>query len=183
MDFTLGRSCARAALASLDPSLGGLPLLRGGDRTPRWPEGYVGAITHHKGRAATAVARRADYTGIGLDLEAQRPLSAGMRGRLLRPEERARLEGLKGPAAELLAMIVFSAKESIYKCLHPVTGVYLGFQDAEVFDTVETAPDQGTLRWRLDKDCGPRFPAGYEGLGAYALQPGFVLTGLWVPAG
>lgn len=185
LEFTLGRSCARAALASLDPSLGSVPILRTGDRTPRWPGGYVGAITHHKGRAAAAVAREADYAGLGLDLEAQRAMSGGMRRRLLRPEERARLEVLPETEAELRAMVVFSTKESIYKCLHPLTGVYLGFQDAEVFEVAEAAPETGigALRWRLRKDCGGRFPAGYEGVGAYVLRPGFVLTGVWAPAG
>ena len=183
LEFTLGRSCARAALASLNPFLWSFPILRTGDRTPCWPVGYVGAITHHKGRAAAAVARRGDYGGLGLDLEAQRAMSDAMRRRLLRPEERARLEGLPQAEAELRAMVVFSAKESIYKCLHPVTGVYLGFQDAEVFDLVEVAPERGALRWRLFKDCGPRFPAGYEGRGAFVLRPGFVLTGVWVAAG
>ncbi|MEE8436440.1 MAG: 4'-phosphopantetheinyl transferase superfamily protein [bacterium] len=182
LEFTLGRGCARVALASLDPSLGCVPILRSGNRTPRWPEGYVGAITHHKGRAAAAVAREGDYAGLGLDLEARRAMSDGMRRRLLRPEERARLEGLPEAEADLRAMIVFSTKESIYKCLQPVTGIYLGFQDAEVFEVAEDSPGSGTLRWRLRKDCGPRFPAGYEGVGAYALQPGFVLTGVWVAA-
>ena len=185
LEFTLGRGCARSALSSLDPALGSVPILRAGERTPRWPEGYVGAITHHKGRAAAAVAREADYAGVGLDLEARRTMSDGMRRRLLRPEERAGLEGLPQAEADLRAMIVFSTKESIYKCLHPLTGIYLGFQDAEVFDVGQPAPETGlgALRWRLNKECGQRFPAGYEGMGAYVLRPGFVLTGVWVAAG
>lgn len=193
LEFTLGRGSARAALASFDRSLAGAPLLRTGgntgentaERTPRWPEGYVGAITHHKGRAAAAVARVRDYAGLGLDLEARRAMSDGMRRRLLRPEERAGLAGLTEADAELRAMIIFSAKESIYKCLNPLTGIYLGFQDAEVFEVGEPAPETsiGALRWRLLKQSGPRFSVGYEGVGAYVLRPGIVLTGVWMPAG
>ena len=202
-EFTLGRGCAREALAALDPALGGIPILRIEGRLPRWPEGIVGAITHHKGAAAAAAVWRTRYQGLGLDLEALRPLSEAMRARLLRPEERERLQGRPGGEANREAMVIFSAKESIYKCLQPITGIFLGFQDAEVFEVEPPRDDApAALGWRLLKDCPPRFPAGSQGVGAYRISGGTagggtagsgtvgsgptgggaVLTGVWVAA-
>lgn len=182
-EFTLGRGCARAALAMLEPAWGAQPILRNEGRQPRWPQGAVGAITHHKGHAAAAVARDTRYAGLGLDLEASRPLSEAMRVRLLRPQELATLAELPAEEGALRAITVFSAKESIFKCLHPATHVFLGFQDAEVREV--GAPDKdgrGSLRWRLCRDGGPGFPSGYEGRGAWVRGGPLILTGVWVEA-
>ena len=198
-DFTLGRVCARRALAALAPqqahALLRTPLLREGDRRPAWPAGFVGAITHHRGCAAAAAARAADYLGLGLDLEAVRMPSPGLVQRILRPEERERWAALGAPATPALRgppsgrqdeafMRLFSAKESLFKALFPHTGVYLGFQDASI---VEEPPPAGTaapqpraLRWRLHKDSGPGFPVGREGVGCALTADGYVLTAVWV---
>lgn len=192
LEFTLGRGCAHAALAALVPQraaeLAALPIGREDARRPRWPDSIVGAITHHRGQAAAAVAHAADFRGLGVDLEALRTPSAGLLRRILRPEERACLEHLPPAARDEAFMVVFSAKESVFKALYPHTGIYLGFQDA----TVEPAPDAAggaedgfralALRWRLQRACGPRYPAGAGGVGRALCRDGLVLTGVWVPA-
>ena len=202
LEFTLGRGCARAALAVLaapDPrraaELAATPLLREDARRPRWPAGFVGAITHHRGWAAAAVARAQAYLGIGVDLEALRAPSPGLLARILRPEERERWQAL--PAAERPGafMRVFSAKESLFKALYPHGGVYLGFQDATVTaapgsaaapaDSApeaaqDTPPGALALRWRLERDAGPGLPAGRTGDGCALARAGYVLTGIWL---
>jgi 4'-phosphopantetheinyl transferase EntD len=40
-----------------------------GDRTPVWPDGVVGSITHTGDFAAAAVAWAADIAGLGIDSE------------------------------------------------------------------------------------------------------------------
>jgi 4'-phosphopantetheinyl transferase EntD len=190
LEFTLGRGCARAALAALVPAraeeLAATPILRADARRPLWPEGIVGSITHHRGSAAAAVARAADYVGIGLDVEALRRPTPALLRRILRPEERERWQALP-PAAQAAAFVgAFSAKESVFKALYPVTGLYLGFQDATVALDVElaagAAPGSGpvALRWRLQREAGGGFPAGYAGQGCALLRDGYVLTAVWV---
>lgn len=183
-DFALGRHCARRALALLGvPEAESLPLLRGEGRAPRWPEGVVGSISHSAGMAAAAAAWSTDYAGIGLDLERIGRVKARLSRRILRPAERAALEALP-PAGQAEALaVVFSGKESIYKALNPATGIYLGFQDAELEPLPSFEQAEGPLRWRLVRDCGTVFPAGFTGDGAFQCRGGFVLAGVWVPAG
>lgn len=181
-EFSLGRGCARAALGRLDPALADAPILRTRGRMPCWPQGYVGAITHHRGHAAAAAARVEDYRGLGLDLETLRPLSQALLRRILRPEEHERLWAIDAARRAVGAMVIFSAKESIFKAVNPIAGAYLGFQDAAVEWPGEELPcnARGRFRWRLYKDCGPGFPAGYQGEGEFILTDEAVLSGVWL---
>ena len=207
-EFALGRHCARMALAALHPPAGETPVGRADGRAPRWPEGFVGAITHRRGHAAAAAAPAGRFLGLGIDLEGARPLPPRLRRRVLRPEELAALP--PGSAGEAAAMLLFSAKESLFKALHPLTGVYLGFQDATVQvrpgggaqtgeathpaggpgerrhgsgELPETEEGGGTLTWTLHKDCGPRWPVGSSGVGGFRRAGALVLTGVWLENG
>jgi enterobactin synthetase component D / holo-[acyl-carrier protein] synthase len=194
-EFTLGRGCARAALAALAPEraaeLAATPILREDARRPRWPAGFVGSITHHRGLAAAAAARAADYEGLGLDLESVRKPSPELVRRILRPEERAAWQELPPQEWDAAFMRWFSAKESLFKALYPLTGVYLGFQEAAVeeqeaeleSEAQEDVPGgvaRAILRWRLHKACGPDFPVGRAGPGCVLSQGGAVLSGVWL---
>jgi len=69
LEFTTGRSCARAALARL-----GCPpvaIAVGDEREPLWPPGFIGSITHRPGHCAAAVARCEPHliAGLGFDAE------------------------------------------------------------------------------------------------------------------
>ncbi len=182
-EFALGRACAREAVAALDPRHAQRPILRAAGRAPRWPAGIVGAITHTGGSAAAAAAQEALYLGVGLDLEARPRGSERLARRILRPAERERLAGLPPEQFAGRVAVIFSAKESIYKALNPATGIYLGFQDAEIEGLPGPEAGSGELRWRLLRACGPALPAGYEGRGRFAAHGGLVLTGVWVPRG
>src|SRR5215831_15185692 len=65
LEFALGRWCARTALARLGKS--NCPLPMEANRSPRWPEGFVGSITHCDGLVAAVVAPADRIEGIGLD--------------------------------------------------------------------------------------------------------------------
>lgn len=128
-EFALGRQCARAALGRL-----GFPpvsILPGPKRQPMWPAGVVGSITHCSGYCAAALARRADLPGLGIDAELARPLSEGVVERIARPEERewVATQPASGTPWE---MLLFSAKESVYKAWFPMTGTWLGFEDVRI---------------------------------------------------
>jgi enterobactin synthetase component D len=162
---------------------GSLPILRGSGRAPRWPEGVVGSITHTAGMAAAAAAHAADYAGVGLDLERVGRASVRLMRRTLRPEERARLEALPEADRGATATIVFCAKESIFKALNPATGIFLGFQDAELERLPPPGAPEGEFRWRLPRGCGRAFPPGFTATGRFVRREGFVLSAVWIPAG
>ena len=121
--FTAGRVCSRIALGRLGVATT-TPVLRGEDRAPIWPPGFVGSISHTDTWCAAAVARVEDVRAIGIDLELATPLKESLWRRVCTPKERDWLHEL--PAPGLTGKVVFSAKESVYKCQYPITSKFLG---------------------------------------------------------
>jgi 4'-phosphopantetheinyl transferase EntD len=143
-EFTTARACARVALARLgEPPVAILP----GDRgAPRWPPGIVGAITHCAGYRAAAVARASEVLAIGLDAEPDEPLPDGVLGVTSLAAERARLSDLAAAApGPNWDRMLFCAKETVYKAWFPLTGRWLGFEQAAI--TID--PAGGTFTARL----------------------------------
>ncbi|MGI9308777.1 MAG: 4'-phosphopantetheinyl transferase family protein [Gammaproteobacteria bacterium] len=126
-EFLHGRDCARAALQQLGFAAGAIP--KGDHREPVWPEGIVGSITHSNGTAAAAVAYNKDLRAVGIDIESNEPLNDKLVEMICMPEEIARFSpGTQGNEAKLL----FSIKESIYKCLWPTVRQYFDFKEMEI---------------------------------------------------
>jgi 4'-phosphopantetheinyl transferase EntD len=143
-EFTTARACARAALARLgQPPVAILPGERG---APGWPPGIVGSITHCAGYRAAAVAPAAAVLAIGLDAEPDGPLPDGVLGAVSLPAERDRLADLarSAPGPNWDRML-FCAKETVYKAWFPLTGRWLGFEEADI--TLD--PAAGTFTARL----------------------------------
>lgn len=127
--FTAGRVCAHRALDRLGAPPN-CPVLQGEDRAPIWPEGFVGSITHTDAWCAAVVGRGTDVRSVGIDLEPSTPLKDSVLARVCTPTELRHLATLSDP--DLMAKVVFCAKESVYKCQRPITGKYLGFHDVEL---------------------------------------------------
>jgi 4'-phosphopantetheinyl transferase EntD len=104
----------------------------GADRTPIWPDGLVGSISHCDGFCGAVVARSSDLCGIGFDAETSSPLPDDV-GRIIYGEEESShfsdLPKLKGRDWGKLA---FSAKEAFYKCFFPLTRKALNFHHVQV---------------------------------------------------
>ncbi|MFI7647380.1 4'-phosphopantetheinyl transferase [Micromonospora sp. NPDC049460] len=140
-DFTAGRVCARRAMAAL--GVPPVPVPAAADRSPVWPAGVVGAITHTRDYCAAVAARGAEVRSVGIDAERHKELNSGVRRLICLPEEEDRFARL--PAGTSWPAVVFSAKETIYKVWHPVVGTWLDFHDA----LVELDPDAGTFTARI----------------------------------
>lgn len=143
-EFLAGRWAARQALASLGLDAGAT---RGEDGTPRWPSGVVGSITHGADLALCAVARATELRGLGIDAERLMNESTKdeLMSRICRDDERAALEqGLTAPEHERVTF-AFSAKESLYKCLFPLTGRFMDFSAARVIEAEAARDEVG--RW------------------------------------
>lgn len=140
-EFATARGCARRALAHLGIPAGPIPI--GPQREPLWPPGVVGSITHCTGYRAAAVARSSDVLALGIDAELHEPLPAGVLARVSLPEERACLTA--APTGLHWDRLLFSAKESIYKCWFPLVGSWLAFEEA----SVSFEPALGRFRARL----------------------------------
>jgi 4'-phosphopantetheinyl transferase EntD len=128
-EFTTARGCARAALAKLGvPEVPIVPGVRG---APQWPAGVVGSITHCAGYRACAVARESDIVAIGLDAEPHDRLPDGVLDAVSLAQERARLAELAAAEPGVCwDRMLFCVKESVYKAWFPMTGRWLGFEEA-----------------------------------------------------
>ncbi|MBW1684962.1 MAG: 4'-phosphopantetheinyl transferase superfamily protein [Deltaproteobacteria bacterium] len=164
-EFAAGRACARSALTRLGwPSA---PLGRNEDRTPRWPAGVVGCISHCTGYCAAAVARQESVAGLGLDVEVIGRVRPVLLPRICSVAERdalLRLGRAPGQGAIDWATVLFCAKESTYKCYYPLTRVPLGFHDVEI----ELAPAQRAFTARLLRADAPSAAGARVFSGYYA---------------
>jgi 4'-phosphopantetheinyl transferase EntD len=143
-EFATARGCARRALADL--GVAPAPILRGERGAPQWPPGIVGSITHCAGYRAAAVGRASDILTIGLDAEPNEPLPDRVIDVVSLPAERALLRDLAaGAPGTCLDRLLFTAKETVYKAWFPLTGRWLGFEDADI--TINAA--DGTFEARL----------------------------------
>lgn len=130
-EFITARRCAREALGHLGypPA----PIRSGPRREPEWPPGVVGSITHCAGYRAAAVAPITALAGIGIDAEPHGPLPPGVLRAVVTPDEPELLAQLAitDPSTHW-DRLLFSAKESVYKAWYPLTGRWLGFEDARL---------------------------------------------------
>jgi 4'-phosphopantetheinyl transferase EntD len=180
-EFTAGRECARIALGKL--GIEPVPILIGERGAPQWPPGIVGSITHCVGYRAAAVAHASDVAAIGMDAEPDDPLPRGVLDVISLPAERARLAALAGERpAVCWDRLLFSAKESVYKAWFPLTGRWLGFEDADV-----TISPDGTFTARLRTEITePAEPTGAQPqpasfAGRWLAGGGLMLAAIAVP--
>ena len=175
-EFLAGRVCAQHALAQLGTH--GLAGSIDKRRDPIWPVGYVGAITHSHGVAAALVGPQSHWQGIGLDVEhwiapeSARHLSSA----ILEPHETALLSNDDAIFAKQLTLI-FSAKESVFKALNPVTGTSFYFHDASL-----VALNEQSLQLRLDCTLDGQWQAGALLTCHYAQHSAYVMTWLTITA-
>jgi enterobactin synthetase component D len=178
LEFLAGRYCAERALRRLVADRFEGPIAIGSDRAPVWPASIVGAITHTGGFAAAAVAHASDTAGVGLDSEPIVSASA-MDAVGAKVATREEMDSLAGAGLEgaVLLTVVFSAKESLFKCLHRHVGRYFDFHDAAIVEVKHAA---GTFTAELRTGLGDR-AAGTTLGGRFVLDDGFVHTGITLP--
>ncbi len=177
-EFTSARACARTALATLE--IERLPLVPGPWGAPTWPTGVVGSITHCSGYRAAAVARHAEIAALGIDAEPHARLPGEVLETISISPERDRLEHLAAfDESVCWDRLLFSAKESVYKAWYPMTGRWLGFDEASVV----ISPSDQTFIARLLVD-GPmvqgRQLTSFNGM--WQIGNGLVITAVVLPA-
>jgi enterobactin synthetase component D len=157
-EFLVGRYCARGALAEL-----GLPdqdVAYNADRSPGWPRGAVGSITHTDGLVLAVAAPQGALGGLGVDAEVVMPLETAraVSSQIAAADELTSLaEACPELAWERLVTLVFSAKEALYKCLYPRVGGYFGFEAARL-ESIDVAG--GSFRVRVVEALASDVPNG-----------------------
>ncbi len=156
-EFLAGRVLARAALECL--RRGNVPIAIGDQGAPVWPIGISGSISHSHGKCVCLLVADENRlvgidvekvaTGAALDAILKEALSAEERNRVLR---QTRFD------ATLLATLIFSAKETIFKALHPVVRQFFGF-DAAIFNGIG---DDDRLRFSIVQSLDECMPKNAE---------------------
>ncbi|MFK7829723.1 MAG: 4'-phosphopantetheinyl transferase [Congregibacter sp.] len=108
------------------------PLINGGDRAPRWPTAVCGSISHTNDICGVAIGARRHIRSVGLDIETVGRVTPQLWPQVFTDREILNLRALGETARAIAATSLFCAKESFYKLQYPLTGQWVGFQDAEV---------------------------------------------------
>jgi phosphopantetheine--protein transferase-like protein len=171
-EFAAGRRFSHHALEILGvpPS----PLLVNHDRSPLWPSGIAGSITHTDRYCAVAAARKTKIAAIGIDVEAMTRLRPDILAYVLSPQEIATQLPEEDPRQQQKwGAIMFSAKEALYKCLCGLAPVQLGFRDCAIY----LDRDNDAFRAELLRQGGC-FAKGHRFSGRYGFSGDLVATAI-----
>ncbi|AJW39401.1 4'-phosphopantetheinyl transferase EntD [Rhodococcus sp. B7740] len=179
-EFTSARHCARVAMEKLgvEPA----PIMRGKSGAPQWPKGVVGSLTHCDGYRGAVLAYSMQVRSVGIDAEPHGPLPDGVLEAVSLPAEREWLE-TAGREDIHWDRVLFCAKEATYKAWEPLTGRWLGFEDAHItFERTGSGDDlSGTFHSELlvpgDTVSGPPLSA-FDG--RWMVAGGLVMTAISV---
>ncbi|MCB1407011.1 MAG: 4'-phosphopantetheinyl transferase superfamily protein [Rhodobacteraceae bacterium] len=160
-EFTAGRIAARAAMGR------DLAIPMADDRSPLWPTGANGSISH-AGGWAIAIAGQPEQM-LGVDLERDEPLPGEVLDSVLTPTERAWF----GSDADTWARVIFSAKECAYKAQYPRSRQIFGFDAFEI----TLNPSRGSFHAKFQQAIAP-FAMGDRLAGRFSRAGGYILTGI-----
>ncbi|RQP26338.1 4'-phosphopantetheinyl transferase family protein [Piscinibacter terrae] len=175
--FQTGRRCAAELLSALGSSVTEVGVAA--DRSPVWPPGFVGSITHKDTILGVAVAKASAVGAVGIDIE--RVLSPKLADDvesvclIARERELGRRLGIERC---LFATLCFSAKESLYKCLYPSVRRFFDHFAAEV---IELDVAEGTMRLRLNEHLSSAAPLGRVLAGSFRLRDDHAFTSFELP--
>jgi 4'-phosphopantetheinyl transferase EntD len=169
-EFGTARVCARKALAELGFAPCALAPHR--DRSPRWPRGVVGSISHAHGLCAVAVALSSRASGLGFDVELDSALAPDLEAVICTDAERRWLDRWPYEQRGRMAKLVFSAKEAFYKCQYPTNRSFLGFLEVDL----RIDPGAGTFTVARVHRSGARWRFAERAQGRLRRTAGFILT-------
>lgn len=157
-EFATGRMLAKQLLAELHyPHF---ELLRDHDRVPIWPRDIVGSISHTaepgNGLCIAAIASSRHRVGLGVDVEPDLPVKAGLEASICGPLEQEWVRARGAPEIGRRCRVIFSVKEAVYKAFFPRIREFWGFKDVEVFvDLVD-----GSFRANLPRSADREYVDG-----------------------
>jgi 4'-phosphopantetheinyl transferase EntD len=119
------RMVARALLARIGSAEN--VLLKSRTGAPIWPKGIVGSLAHDSHVAIAAVSTVDQVSALGIDIEPAETLPGDLLPLIATPHERDQIE-----FDPYRGRLLFTAKEAVYKALHPIDNVFLEHHDVEV---------------------------------------------------
>jgi len=153
------------------------PILKGEKGEPRWPDGLVGSLTHTRGYRGAVVGRSTAVRSVGIDAEPHDVLPDRVLEAISLPAERRQIAAL--PQGLHWDRILFCAKEATYKAWFPLTGRWLGFEDAHISFELDPDGRTGSFVSRVLIDPAARTgPPLSEMSGQWSVTGGLALTAI-----
>ena len=176
--FLLGRYCAHKALFK-SGLVGECSIPIGNDGAPVWPQGFCGSITHCEGYVKAVTSLCKYYISLGVDSQTvmNEKTYNNIVSKILTPNEQN--IKINGYSNYELATLIFSSKESIYKCLRPISQRFFGFQAAEI-TSIDT--DSSLMNYILLEDIGGGLNQGHYGTLKFEKTQNIIHTLTWLRA-
>ena len=159
-EFLLGRLCAsKAYFNCTGKNLS--QLISNQDRSPAWPSGVVGTISHNEFWVGAAVAKDSDLLGVGMDFEVMGRTKLELAKQIRSAGD---IKTHSDFNDEELLTLIFSAKESLYKALYPTVKKFFGFEDAAVTE-IDLVNEKFVISLvsELNLNFGPNSRSRFEG--------------------
>ncbi|MCG7871886.1 MAG: 4'-phosphopantetheinyl transferase superfamily protein [Candidatus Thiodiazotropha lotti] len=169
-EFRAGRHAAHLALEKL--SAPWEPLLRDEKRQPLWPTGFRGSISHCRGECVAVCAKTTELASLGIDVEPLEPLPKGVDQYIHTPQDQATMT----TDSSLPERLIFSAKESIYKCYYPLIGEHMGFQSV----SLSINADSMSFEFIPSAENTIPFPAELKFHGRFMMSESHLYTGCYL---
>ena len=132
-EFVAGRYCVFNAARAIGLELETLPI--SAERGPVWPAGVIGSISHSKKLAIGCIGEVGQFRSIGIDTEevfSNQTIKDIMEAIALDSEIAFITKEIPTRAKALAFTIVFSAKEALFKAIHPLCKQFIDFQEVKM---------------------------------------------------
>ncbi len=130
-EFSTGRHLLRGLLREFGIDYAQLPKAAGGGVV--WPDGYCGSVAHTDQFCAAVLAKTDDIASVGIDIENIGDVGERECRVFMPDDEYEIMTSLEPKIRQVRMAAAFSVREAIYKCLNPVFGRWIDFQDARVW--------------------------------------------------
>lgn len=176
-EFLAGRYAARRAMQRLGAEA--MTVRIGEYRSPVWPPGLVGSISHTDGVAVCMVAHATRYASAGIDVEPwiAPAIANDVRTTIVKGAEEALLRQLP-LAFEQGLTLAFSAKESLFKALYPRVRRFFDFGDVSLRQVDVRARE---LQLELATSLDDRLAEGAVFRLSFTTDPDKVFTAVLIP--
>lgn len=169
-EYLASRQLARTVMARL--GIDDFILTNAPDRSPCWPAGIQGSLSHSAGVVVLALSRQPGCIGVDVEHLMSDATANETAELLMNPQEQQLLRSLP-VSFNAAATLLFSLKESLYKALWPRLHQPMDFQQAAL-ERVDLSAQCATLR--LTHHFSDRFTAGTAFQANFLWQEDQVIT-------
>jgi len=174
-EFVAGRYLAHEALTRLGANNPCVDI--SAHRAPLWPDSFIGSISHSDGFVVCAVGNKSVIKGVGIDVETF--IDTETAGKIINSVLTHSEFSFTGESIALdpeILTLIFSAKESLYKALHPHVGRYFDFKAAAI-NKIDVITKRFTIE--LVEELSPELPIDMQFEGIFERDNQKVFTAIF----